>query len=210
MPPREMTMVEPAFVIKICGVTCEEDAGTAIDAGANAIGFNFFRESPRYISPERAYDIAASLPCGCLRVGVFVNATKQELDETAELVGLEVLQLHGNSCAAASRVYRVWRSVPATSPVPVEDKGIEAYLLDSATPKYGGSGETFDWSNARGFRYRMIVAGGLDASNVADAIAALRPWGVDACSRLESSPGKKDPAKVRDFVAVARRASERF
>ncbi|MBV9268542.1 MAG: phosphoribosylanthranilate isomerase [Acidobacteriaceae bacterium] len=201
-------MIEPAFVIKICGVTCEEDADAALDAGANAIGFNFYPESPRYITPERAYDIASSLPCGCLIAGVFVNAPSSEVNRIAEQVGLEVVQLHGKACEKPTGAYRIWRSLPANLPAPARDDSIEAYLLDSATPKFGGSGETFDWYAVRGFPYRMIVAGGLDASNVAGAIAALQPWGVDACSRLESSPGRKDPVKVREFVAAALKASE--
>jgi phosphoribosylanthranilate isomerase len=201
-------MIEPAFVVKICGVTRHEDARAAVDAGANAVGFNFYARSPRYIRPEQAREIAGWLPAWCVRVGVFVNTASEELDAIAEFANLKVVQLHGEHCGKPSHVPRVWKSVPGNTAAPVVESDIEAYLLDTPTPKFGGSGETFEWSAARSFPHRMIVAGGLDATNVADVITMLRPWGVDACSRLESSPGRKDPKKIRDFVAAARAASE--
>jgi phosphoribosylanthranilate isomerase len=200
-------MVEPAFVVKICGVTNEADARAALEAGANALGFNFYQKSPRHMTPSRARAVAATEDC--LRVGVFVNATAEELLRVAEKARLDVLQLHGEECEVPDGSgYRIWRSVRGDGPTPEADSRVEAYLLDTATPAFGGSGRVFDWSLAKGFPYRAIVAGGLDGGNVAEAIAALEPWGVDACSRIESRPGKKDVERMRAFVRAALEASE--
>lgn len=193
-----------SFVIKICGITNEEDAQVAIEAGANALGFNFYAGSPRYITPARAHQIAAALERPFLRVGVFVNATEAQLTTAAREVPLDVLQLHGDNCPAQlSSAYRMWRSIIAGDVTSSEYARAEAYVLDSPGPLFGGSGKCFDWALAATFVYRKIIAGGLDATNVADAIRTTKPWGVDACSRLESSPGKKDSRRVRDFVHAA-------
>ncbi len=201
---------DPRFLVKICGITNEEDARFAIQAGANALGFNFYPRSPRYVTPARARQIAESVSASFLRVGVFVNAGVQELRSTAALVPLDVLQLHGEACALPPpEIGRVWRAInPAQTPD--ADAAIEAYLLDPAGASYGGSGHIFDWTLAANFPGRAIIAGGLDGANVAKAIEAAMPWGVDACSRLESSPGKKDPALVRAFVHAARAANQKL
>ena len=204
-----MRPTEPGFLVKICGVTSAEDAAVAIEAGANAIGFNFYPKSPRYVTPETACSIAESVPGGYRKVGVFVNAGIDELSRIAERAGLDTVQLHGDRSATPPR-YRVWRSIAGESGVPDHDERVEAYVLDTDTADFGGSGRTFAWSCAAGFPYPAIVAGGLDASNVSDAIAQTAPWGVDACSRLESRPGKKDPQRVREFVRAALDASRRF
>lgn len=199
-----MSTLEPAFVIKVCGITCAEDLATSIGAGANAIGFNFYPKSPRYIAPQAAGQFEA--PANVLRIGVFVNASAGHLTEVIQRARLDVVQLHGSFDFIPAHV-RAWRSLPAGhSPEP----GFEAYLLDAPTPEYGGSGRTFDWSLAQAFPFPLIVAGGLDGDNVAHAIASLRPWGVDACSRLESSPGKKDTARVKAFVRSALHASQQL
>jgi phosphoribosylanthranilate isomerase len=112
-----------------------------------------------------------------------------------------VLQLHGK-IDTVPREYRIWRALVASAAVK-PDGEFEALLLDSFTLEHGGSGKTFDWTLAKNLPQRVIIAGGLDASNVAQAVETARPWGVDACSRLESSPGKKDPKRVRDFVHAA-------
>jgi phosphoribosylanthranilate isomerase len=202
-----MPQIEPAFVVKICGITNEADARAAFAAGANALGFNFYGKSPRYVSPSQAR--ALNVPGNYLRVGVFVNASAADMLRIAEHALLDVLQLHGDGCEIpeTSR-HRIWRSVSGDGPVPAEDARIEAYLLDTVTPQFGGSGQSFDWSRAMDFPYRAIVAGGLDGSNVAQAIAELRPWGVDACSRIESQPGRKDAERMRAFVHAALAASE--
>jgi phosphoribosylanthranilate isomerase len=200
---------EPAFVIKVCGITDEEDGRAALAAGANALGFNFYRKSPRYITPRRAGEIAEALGPGYLRVGVFVNAAITDLLAIGSEVPLDVLQLHGDQCEIPGGTsHRVWRSVRGDGPIPEPDPRVEAYLLDTYTSEFGGSGRTFDWSKARDFPYRAIVAGGLNAANVADAIASLQPWGVDACSCIESRPGKKDGKRMRAFVRAAFEGSE--
>ena len=206
-----MARIEPAFIVKVCGITEETDARAALDAGANAVGFNFYPKSSRYISPERAREIVQALDGQFLRVGVFVNASAEQLIAVAETVPLDVLQLHGDDCSIPEGTgYRIWRSIRGDGPAPEADERVEAYLLDAHSSAYGGSGRTFDWSRARKFPFRAIVAGGLDGSNVAGAIASLHPWGVDACSRIERAPGKKDAARTRDFVRAALEGSELF
>ena len=191
------------FVIKICGITAKEDASVAIEAGANALGFNFYAKSPRYAAANVAREIIEAVPGDYLRVGVFVNPSLEQIMRTMEDAHLDVVQLHGNQCPAVPSL-RVWRAIrPHDAP---RDTGFEAYLLDTPADGIGGSGNIFDWSLAANRPFRIIVAGGLDGSNVADAIATALPWGVDACSRLEFRPGKKDHDKVRDFVSAAQEA----
>lgn len=172
----------------------------AVDAGANALGFNFYRKSPRYLTPERAHEIIGIVPGAYLRIGVFVNPSEEELEEVSRAVPLDVVQLHGDRCPVSTPL-RVWRSI---APKAIAN-GLEAeaYLLDTPSPDFGGSGRTFDWNLAAAHSGCIILAGGLNASNVAEAIRTAQPWGVDACSRLESSPGKKDAQKVRAFVQSA-------
>jgi len=197
------------FVVKICGITNEEDARIAVDAGANALGFNFYPKSPRYVAPERAREIIDRTRGEYCKVGVFVNTTEAVLLTVAGAVGLDVLQLHGEGSRAPKLSdYCIWRSLSGRFEVPEGEADVEAYLLDSATPHFGGSGQAFPWIRAAAFPYCCIVAGGLDGANVAEAIETVRPWGVDACSRLESGPGKKDPVRVRAFVSAAWKANE--
>jgi len=184
------------FIVKVCGVTTREDAQAALDAGANALGFNFYPRSPRFLSFEKAADMIAALRGDFLRVGVFVNPQ----DEISAPF-LDVAQIHGTGRAAIP----TWRAVNPGN-VPPADNSVDAWLLDTVTPAFGGSGQTFDWSLAAAFPYRAIIAGGLDGHNVAEAIRIAQPWGVDSCSRLESSPGRKDHAKVAAFVENARQA----
>lgn len=194
-----------SFIVKVCGIRTQADADVATRAGASAVGFNFYPKSPRFLPPEAAAQI--DTPQKCLRVGVFVNATVDQLQYAAAAAGLDIIQLHGAFGTLPSTA-RVWRSVPAGCEAPEADKRIEAYLLDTPTASYGGSGQTFDWAIARAFPHRMILAGGLDAQNVAEAIRTVRPWGVDACSRLESARGEKDPWRVEAFVRTALQAAE--
>lgn len=190
------------FVVKVCGITEEEDGQVALSAGANALGFNFYQKSRRYLNFDRARRLIATLPGKYLRVGVFVNPTEAELSDAMRTVPLDVIQLHGDQCASTPRGTRVWRSLTLPAAIPFETD-TEAFLLDTPCPQFGGSGRTFDWSLAAGFPHRAILAGGLDASNVGQAIRAARPWGVDACSRLESQAGRKNPERVRAFIAAA-------
>jgi indole-3-glycerol phosphate synthase/phosphoribosylanthranilate isomerase len=205
-----MRSSDPAFalksltevMIKICGITNREDAVAAVEAGATALGFNFWPHSPRYITPEKAAEIGRGLRV--LKVGVFVDESPERVEETARTAGLDVVQLHGSETPDRLPKLRVWKAFRASiewTPELFDAYPVEAFLLDSAEP---GSGQTFCWSSAHAVRHRIIVAGGLDESNVADAIHKLAPWGIDACSRLEKSPGVKDHQKVSRFVRAAR------
>jgi phosphoribosylanthranilate isomerase len=202
-----------SYVIKICGITTPQDAEHAVASGATALGFNFYPKSVRYLSLDRARQIARSLPESVLKVGVFVNASAEELSVIAAAVPLDVLQLHGEMPGAVPND-RIWRSlsVDKNFKSTALSGSCEAYLLDAPSLDFGGSGKTFDWSliGASTPSIRLIVAGGLDASNVSEAIAALHPWGVDACSRLEFLPGRKDALKVQAFIEAARTAFERL
>lgn len=197
------------MMVKICGITCAVDLADAASAGASAVGFNFHPASPRWISVETAARLAGLAPAGVLKVGVFVNEPAERIAATAREAGLDVVQLHGACRAPAG--FRVWQAVPVGPEFRAEDLApieAEAVLLDApAGSLYGGTGRTFDWSLAGGLGRRIILAGGLGPDNVGDAIRLVRPWGVDACSRLESSPGKKDGARVREFVQAARDAA---
>jgi phosphoribosylanthranilate isomerase len=184
------------FIVKVCGVTTYDDAQASLDSGANALGFNFYPKSPRFLTPDAAASIIAKLRGDYLRVGVFVHPLADTLAQAAPF--LDVTQIHGSGYGSLP----IWRAITAGN-VADEEDNVQAWLLDTATPVFGGSGQTFDWSLAANFPYRAIVAGGLDASNVADAIRLVHPWGVDSCSRLESSPGKKDHNRVAAFIEKA-------
>jgi indole-3-glycerol phosphate synthase/phosphoribosylanthranilate isomerase len=186
------------MMVKICGVTNRGDAMAAIDGGATALGFNFYPGSPRYIEPNRAADLVASLPGQIWKVGVFVNETPERI---AAIAGLDVAQLHGHEPPSAyPKNIRVWKAARVDANFHPADCPAEALLLDSGA---GGTGQTFDWTRAAGLARRIILAGGLDASNVKQAIETARPWGVDVCSRIESAPGRKDHAKMAQFLKEA-------
>jgi phosphoribosylanthranilate isomerase len=188
-------------MVKICGITRAEDAVAAVDAGADALGFNFYLNSPRYIDPALAGEIDSR---GALRVGIFVDATPAAATAAARLARLDVLQLYGGCGAAEYVPFRVWKAYRVTAGwTPPADTGAEAVLLDGPAP---GTGAAFDWQVARKVQVPFLLAGGLDADNVAEAIRVTRPWGVDACSRLESAPGIKDSEKVARFIQAARTA----
>jgi len=185
------------MMVKICGITNREDALAAVEAGASAIGFNFYRESPRYITHTGAAMIGEKIPANVWKVGVFVNESPETIARTVLDAGLDVAQLHGNS---KMRGMRVWQAVSAADPTAFTEDA-EAVLIDS--PVYGifgGTGKTWDWAQASHLEHRVIIAGGLDADNVRLAIEQTRPWGVDACSRIEKSPGLKDHDKMRKFI----------
>jgi len=192
------------FIIKVCGITTEDDLETSVEAGANAIGFNFYAKSPRFVTTARARQLVQSLRGAYIKVGVFVNSSEEELLEAASQVPLDVLQLHGeHSPGHLASSFRIWQGSHAAMDRTSLDPSVEAWLLDTPTPQYGGSGKTFDWSLAADFPARAIVAGGLDGENVASAIRTANPWGVDACSRLETKPGHKDPDRIKLFVEAA-------
>jgi phosphoribosylanthranilate isomerase len=203
------------MIVKVCGITNAEDAAAAVADGANAIGFNFYAPSPRYIAPQRAAEIPTA--SGVRRVGVFVNEARARVEEIARIAGLDVAQLHGEEAVddypAAVTVWKAARVSAGFSFASFADSPAEALLLDGpAGELYGGAGTSFDWQTVRQASWpvfrRIILAGGLDASNVEEAVAVAHPWGVDACSRIESAPGKKDHKKMLEFVRTARRALE--
>jgi phosphoribosylanthranilate isomerase len=196
------------MILKVCGITNQSDADAALAAGANAIGFNFYPKSPRYLAPESAARIATP---GARRVGVFVNEPAPRIAEIARVAALDVAQLHGDEAPgqypSSIAVWKAARVSPNFDFSQLDDSPAEALLLDGpAAELYGGAGVTFDWTLARNARHRIIVAGGLDASNVARAISLAQPWGVDSCSRIESSPGIKDHMKMTDFLLAAKAA----
>jgi len=197
------------MILKVCGITNQEDSAAAIAGGATAIGFNFYPRSPRYIQPERAAEIN-SAP-GVRRVGVFVNEDRARVEEIARIASLDVAQLHGDEAPsdypASIAVWKAARVNEGFDFAQYDHCPAEALLLDApAAELYGGSGKTFDWHLVSATARRIILAGGLDASNVAQAIALVHPWGVDACSRIESAPGKKDHKKMTEFLQAARAA----
>lgn len=194
------------MILKVCGITNQEDARAAVEAGANAIGFNFYARSPRYIAPEQAAEIVT--PAGVRRVGVFVNQSRRRVEEMARIAMLGAVQLHGEEDPLEfPPELAVWKAVNVTGDSDLTRLGAgaaEALLLDGpAGELFGGSGKCFDWKLAQGARAKIILAGGLDASNVARAVELARPWGVDACSRIESAPGKKDWKKMKAFLEAA-------
>jgi len=187
------------MIVKVCGITRREDAEVAVEAGASALGFIFYPQSPRYVTPERAAELGHDLDAW--KVGVFVNESAASIEVVMRAAKLDVAQLYGGETPHASRVWRAYRLPLPSGASPFDDSGAEAILLDGPA-----NGVSFDWQQARNTGSKVIVAGGLDASNVADAIRTAQPWGVDASSRLETSPGIKDHERVRQFVKAALKA----
>ena len=186
-------------------------------AGADALGFNFYEKSSRYISPGKAADIVKQLPDSALRVGVFVNEDLDKIISTVSTVGLDAIQLHGNEppefvqalrSRVSQRVIKVFRVSGDFNPENVLEYDMDTIFLDAySAAEYGGTGEIFDWEIARQVQElgpKIYLAGGLSPENVADAIRAVRPYGVDACSCLERSPGLKDNIKVQAFIEAAK------
>jgi len=194
------------MMVKICGITNREDALAAIEGGASALGFNFYPESPRYLNPEQAAELIAQLPATVWKVGVFVNESPQRITEIVNRAGLDVAQLVGQADSLSG--LRIWRAIQVDENFRLSNLDqieAEAILLDTPSgAAHGGTGRTFDWSKAAGpTKVKIILAGGLDATNVRQAIAAVHPWGVDTCSRIESFPGRKDHLKMAQFLREA-------
>jgi phosphoribosylanthranilate isomerase len=197
------------MIVKICGVTNPDDARAAVEAGADALGFNFYPASPRFLPEHHAIELLSELPPGILKVGVFVNQPADRVLDTARRLGLDIVQLHGDDIQwpEGLRVWRALRVSPGWDACRLDDPRADAFLLDAAPAGiWGGSGMTFDWELARHPQAKVIIAGGLDENNVREAIRRARPWGVDACSRLECAPGRKDHARMRRFIREARAA----
>jgi phosphoribosylanthranilate isomerase len=198
--------------VKICGITNEDDALFAVAMGTDAVGF-VFAPSTRQIAAQKAYDITRRLPPEILTVGVFRDELPGRVIEVAHKAGVKAVQLHGRetpeqTAEIAGSIRWVIKAFAATSPqlAKADRYGTDLILVDAPSP---GSGKVFDWGLADEAPdgLRLILAGGLDPDNVADAIAAVEPWGVDVSSGVESAPGRKDPTKVRRFIANARAAA---
>jgi phosphoribosylanthranilate isomerase len=200
--------------VKICGITCAEDAAAAVAAGAHALGFVFVPDTPRFVPPERAAAIIAGLPPFVATVGVFVNRPVREVVETAARCGLQLIQLHGEENEAFARqlplpVVRAIRVQDATSLAILDTYPARAFLLDAFVPGIaGGTGQTFPWELAatRTATARIILSGGLTPDTVESAIRRVHPYGVDASSGVERCPGRKDPWKLKEFIDHVRRA----
>jgi len=232
---------QPMFHVKICGVTSAADARLAADAGADAVGLNFIAGSPRRLDPARARDVAAAVPRGVLRVGVFAGCPAAEMLAVVRAVGLDAVQLHGHlapgggpcdppsRCAELGglpviRAARLAAGPPGEALAAVRTwiaaavaagRGPALVIVDAAVPAataaglLGGTGHTVDWealSRAGTLAVPMALAGGLTPANVAAAIRATGMGAVDTASGVEAAPGRKDPLKVRQFVATARAA----
>lgn len=204
--------------VKLCGITTPEDATLAAEAGADAVGLVFWPGSPRRVDAPAARRIGAALPPLVLRVGVFVDAPPGELAAVADEAGLDLLQLHGREAPAdcarmPRRCLKALRVGPGFRPEEADAFAAAAsgILLDTrAVEAPGGTGRSFDWAVAREVRARvpfLVLAGGLTPENVGDAIRTVRPDAVDVSSGVESVPGRKDPAKVRAFMAAVRGAA---
>jgi phosphoribosylanthranilate isomerase len=204
-------------LVKICGITNLDDALGAIDAGADLLGFNFYRHSPRYIHPEQARAIIDQLPHNVATVGVFVNEKREEIEQIATTSGVSVLQLHGNEsreyCQALQprEMIKVFHTDEDFVPEVIVNYEVQAVMLDTGDQKtFGGTGKLSNWTLARMTRElfpKLFLAGGLSPENVAAAIGAVDPYAVYACSSLESAPGRKDHERMRAFVAAVRAAS---
>jgi len=182
-------------MVKVCGITRRQDAEAAVAAGASAIGFVLVPSSPRYVSPEIAAELGRGLDIW--KVGVF-DQTPEFVEAAMRTAHLDIAQVYGE----IPKVPRIWRAIRVGSASRPANDNVEAVLLDGPA-----NGITFDWKQARGFSGKLILAGGLNASNVAEAIRIVQPWGVDASSGLESAPGIKDHDKVRQFVKAAQQAA---
>lgn len=213
------------FRVKICGVKTVEQALAAVDAGADAIGLNFYPASPRFIDEERASTIARAIPSGIMKVGVFVNSPSTDVGLCADRLGLDLIQLHGDEPPAylaeldGRPVMKAFRGLQGGLQQVTEYLQLclndrcrpRMVLIDAASVagQYGGTGKVADWEAAAGYRQLqgvppLILAGGLTPENVAIAIRTVRPFGVDTASGVESNPGEKDPVRMKAFVRVSR------
>jgi phosphoribosylanthranilate isomerase len=196
--------------VKVCGITSYEDAAMVLDQGVDALGFNFYPPSPRYISPAEARSIIRRLPPFVVTVGLFVNVAGQaQVSEAARSAGVQVLQLHGDETPEYCRGLADWPLIKALRigeggiPGNLEEYPVRGFLLDVKDDTlFGGTGKSFNWSLAKSIRHvrPIILAGGLRPENVRGAVSVVEPYGVDVCSGVESAPGKKDAGKLMEFM----------
>ena len=199
--------------IKICGIKTVDDALAAMDAGADMLGFNFYPKSPRYINAGHCRDIMSVMRKygHIIYVGVFVNARVEEIRAVIETGALTFAQLHGDETsemirALDGKAFKAFRGVPQSLDGFARDEA-PAFLIDaSVRGAYGGTGAQADWSGAARLakQFPLLLAGGLTPENVAEAVRQVSPWGVDVASGVESTPGKKDPDKMKAFVNAVR------
>jgi phosphoribosylanthranilate isomerase len=205
--------------VKICGITNLKDARQAFEAGATFIGFNFYKGSPRYITPSAAKRIMRRLPKKAKAVGVFVNETEDKMLTIARRIGVSHVQLHGEE--SPKTVARLQRTLPVIKAVRVHKsfstselaryKNASAFLLDGFDRRRrGGSGKSFRWDIARRAKRagHIFLAGGLTPANIGEAIRGAKPYAVDVCSGVEAKPGKKDPQAVNNFMRAVRAAQK--
>lgn len=204
-----------SVIVKICGITNSADARVAAEAGADALGFVFWEKSPRSVSLETAASIVRTLPPHIVKVGVFVNPPEELVLNAIARCGISLLQFHGDESPGYCLQFGVlsmkaFRIRDKASLQPLPDYETHAWLLDAYAPGMpGGTGERFNWDlavEARHLGRPIFLAGGLTAENVAQAVAQVRPYGVDVSSGVEAVPGRKDHAKVRAFISAAKGA----
>jgi phosphoribosylanthranilate isomerase len=203
----------PTPKVKICGITRLDDALAAVRLGADALGFNFWPRSKRYLPPGEARAIVRRLPSFVTAVGVFVDPTREEVLRAADQSGIAVAQLHGDEppelCASLPLpVLKAIRVTGAHALSALASYEVQGFLLDSPTVGYGGSGQTFDWELAAEVARELpiVLAGGLGPENVAEAVRIVHPWAVDVASGVERAPGVKDPERMRLFIDRAKEA----
>ena len=209
-------MANPQVKVKICGMTQLKDAAFAVEQGADAVGFIFYNKSPRSVTMKAARDIILKLPPLVDTVGVFVNESVDRINKVANYCGLDLVQLHGEESPAfcrkiQRRVIKAFRIKDLQSVKQLEKYSVSGYLLDTFSDNlHGGTGKIFDWNLALPAKKMgpVILAGGLTARNILQAIRQARPYGVDVCSGVEKLPGVKDPEKVRAFLKNIRSGSK--
>jgi len=205
--------------VKVCGITNSVDALKAVELGADALGFNFYPPSPRYVSPEKARAILAELPGEICNIALFVNEPRERVREILSYGRLSEdrqvfrgLQFHGEESRDYCRgwelkIIKAFRIKNRSSLAELSGFPADFYLLDSWTPGYGGSGSSFSWDWLQGLAPdRLILAGGLGIENVATAVQRVRPYGVDVCTGVEARPGVKDHGKLKEFISAAKGA----
>lgn len=200
--------------VKICGITNKEDATNAISLGADAIGFIFYPDSPRAVTPKQVQEIIIDLPPFITTVGVFVNEEVSKMQEIAETCRLDILQLHGtespNTCIETGK--RVIKAIHISDPEDLKpiiayQGTVSAILLDTKVENaFGGTGQSFDWGvaiAAKEFDIPLILSGGINTENVKKAATLVSPYAIDLCTGVESTPGKKDYNKLQEFIGLA-------
>lgn len=197
--------------VKICGITNVGDALAAVDLGADALGFVFFKKSPRYITPEGAQEIVGYLPSFVTTVGVFVDEPHDEIERIIKVVPIDIAQMHGHeppeACRMPMRVIKAIRVKELVDLDPLRHYQVSAFLLDTYSPdSFGGTGQIFNWDIAVAAKQfgRIILAGGLNPDNIRKAVEWVKPYGVDVSSGVEEDKGKKDYGKMRLFIERAK------